>query len=171
MAFFPTRVLDRETRFMRAPSYVRGGLRIAPMLREEITERGLSVKELALEIEAWASRDAANRKALDWRTVKKATEGSCELDTALNLIGFFGWDFAEALLTPIAGADPLTAREAERDQMLAAASAIGARLDREHAARAALAPGAPDAPPPPPVRGLQAGGEPRTFGGLPPQPA
>lgn len=168
MAWLRRRVLGPEARFMRpVRRYLRAGLRIAPMLREEMAERGLTAKELALEIEGWAARDLANRKPLDWRTIKHAMEGSCEIDTYLMLGGFFGWPFIEQLHTPVVGADPIQAEEAELERMLNTAAAIHARLERRRTARAHLDEVAPASA----VRRLHQGSGPGTQDHQPPQSA
>lgn len=115
---------------------VRGIARVAARLREEMEERRITAKELAFEMRSWAGDDLANRWALDYRTIQNAAQGTaCALDTYLALAGFFGWDFSEAVQTPIHGADPLTAREAEVAKQLAQVSALQARVERERALR------------------------------------
>lgn len=143
---------------------VRGAGRIAPLLRREMEDQALSAKELALLMKAWAKSDPDNRWAVDYRTIQHAAAGTaCSLDTYLALAGFFGWDFAEDVLTPIRGADPLTDREAEVARQLAQAAALQARVERDRALRAAAsaqkhsANGGPIGPPARPAR------QPRAF--------
>lgn len=119
---------------------VRGAGRIAPLLRREMDERGVSAKELAFEMKAWAKQDPANRWALDFRTIQNAAAGTaCALDTYLALSGFFGWDFVENVLTPIRGADPLADREAEVERQLRQVAALQARVERDRELRTAAA--------------------------------
>ena len=115
---------------------VRGAARIAPLLRDEMELRGVTAKELAMQMKSWAARDPGNRWAPDYRTIQHAMSGSaCALDTYLALAGFFGWDFTENVQTPIHGADPLTAREAEVARQLTKTAALQARVERARALR------------------------------------
>lgn len=122
-------VLERKSQVMR------GGRRVAPRLRAEMEALGVSAKELAILVRAWARQDAANRQALDYRTIQNAMAGSCGLETYFTLSGYFGWDFIEEVQAPVVGNDPLAAREADLERHLAEAAAIHARLQRERAAR------------------------------------
>lgn len=123
----------------RKSELVRGGRRVAPLLRTEMGERGLSAKELATEITAWARLDPTNRQPLDYRTIQNAMDGSCALETYFTLAGYFGWNFVEAVQTPVIGADPVSAREAELARHQTQVEAIHARLQRDRASRTALA--------------------------------
>lgn len=124
-------VLEREYQ------HLRGGRRVAPWLRAEMEDLGVSAKELSLLIKAWARQDPKNRQALDYRTIQHAMDGTCALETYFSLSGYFGWDFIEEVQTPVVGADPITAREAELDRHQAQVAAIHARLERDRAARSA----------------------------------
>jgi hypothetical protein len=135
MAFTEQHVLERGYQPLRGPA------RIAPLIRAEMDDRGLTAKELALLMKAWAADDPRNRWALDFRTIQHAMAGTaCALDTYLALSGFFGWDFTENVQTPIHGADPMTARERQLEARLAQASALHERIERERALRTAAAP-------------------------------
>lgn len=135
MALLSLRVLGSEARFMRTAAYVRGALKIAPLLREAMAERGYSPKELAIAMAGWAKFDPAHRKALDWRTIKHAMEGSCELDTFLMFTGFFGWRFAEAVLAHPTGSDFVTALEQEAILLLNEARTAQHNAQRARAAQ------------------------------------
>lgn len=125
----------------RKSQSVRGALRIAPRLREEMDARGLTAKELAMHMRGWAGEDPAHRWALDYRTIQHAMLGTaCALDTYLALAGFFGWDFIESVQSPIHGADPLSAREAEVVRQLTQVAALQARVERDRALRAQTSP-------------------------------
>lgn len=139
MMMRPLRVLERRPRFMRRYGYLRGGLRIAPLLRDEMAERSLNARQLSEAVQRWARADGESRKALDTRTIQHAMEGSCELDTWLMLGGYFGWDLVEALHTPIIGATPVEALLARRDALLADAHALTVAIDRRRTAETARA--------------------------------
>lgn len=79
-----------------------------------------------------------------------------------DLAACFGWNFVESVMTPVIGADPISAREAELATKLAEAAAIHARLERERAARAA-APGRSDLAGAPALRGLASRRRGRSF--------
>jgi hypothetical protein len=127
---------DRLHVLERKSELVRGGRRVAPRLRAEMDARGLTAKELAMSLSAWAAQDPTNRQPLDYRTIQNAMDGSCALETYFSLSGFLGWDFIEEVQTPVVGADPLTAREIELARHQAQVAAVHARLVRERAARA-----------------------------------
>lgn len=130
MAYAERHVLEREYQPMRGPA------RVARLLRAEMERRHVSAKELAMQLKAWASEDPVNRWSLDYRTIQHAMAGTaCALDTYLVLSGFFGWDFTESVQTPIHGADPLSAREAEVERQLTQVAALQARVERDRAAR------------------------------------
>lgn len=130
MTFAEQHVLERGYQPLRGPA------RVAPLLRLEMDERGISAKELAMLLKSWAKSDPANRWAVDYRTIQHAMAGTaCALDTYLALSGFFGWDFTENVQTPIHGADPLTAREAEVERQLTQIAALQARVERDRALR------------------------------------
>jgi hypothetical protein len=125
----------------RGSQPTRGASRVAAELRAEMEDRRLTAKELALLMRGWAAEDPVHRWALDYRTIQHAMAGTaCALDTYLALAGFFGWDFSEAIQTPIHGADPLSAREAEVVRQLHQAAALQARVERDRALRRAAAP-------------------------------
>lgn len=135
MASTEQHVLEREYQPLRGPA------RIAPLIRAEMEGRGITAKELAMLIKAWAADDPRNRWAVDYRTIQNAMAGSaCALDTYLALSGYFGWDFTENVQTPIHGADPTTARERELHARLAQAAALHQRIERDRALRTASAP-------------------------------
>lgn len=157
MAYAELHVLERKS------PVVRGGRRVAPALRAEMEARGATAKELADEIKLWARHDPIHRQAVDYRTIQKAMDGQCALETFFTLAGFFGWDFGEQVLTPVIGADPLTAREVELEQRLASAAALHARVERDRALRAAAAPALALVARAPAVPGARTGGESRSF--------
>ena len=130
MTFAEQHVLERGSQPLR------GAGRVASQLRAEMERRGLSAKELALALRSWAGDDPRNRWAVDYRTIQHAMAGTaCALDTYLALSGFFGWDFSETVQTPIHGADPLSAREAEVARQLNQVAALQARVERDRAIR------------------------------------
>lgn len=130
MSLTELHVLERRSQPVRGPA------RIAPLLRDEMDVRNLTAKELAMQMRAWAVEDPANRWALDYRTIQHAMLGTaCALDTYLALSGFFGWDFIETVQTPIHGADPVSAREAEVARQLVQVAALQARVERARALR------------------------------------
>lgn len=137
---------------------------MAPLLKAEMEARGLTAKELSLRMRVWAAADPANRWAVEYRTIQNAADGTaCALDTYLALSGYFGWDFVERIQTPIHGADPIAAREAELERQLSQVAALQARLERERALRAGASGGLGGVAGQPPRRGARASGEPRTF--------
>ena len=104
------------------------GERVATWVETYMQSQGLSVGELAF------------RTRVDKRDLRRLlTDRSCGWRLEDALAGLFGWDFIEAVMTPVVGADPLQARERELEQRLAEAAALHARLGREHAARKGLA--------------------------------
>jgi hypothetical protein len=130
MAYSELHVLERKSQV----AY--GAQRVASALRAEMEARGLSAKELAYELKLWAAEDPANRWALDYRTIQNAAAGTaCALDTYLPLSGYFGWDWVESIQTPIHGADPLAAREAQLARQLAQVAALQARVERDRTLR------------------------------------
>ena len=156
-------VLERQTQYAQ-----RGHRRVAPLLRREMEERGLTAKELALQMKAWARSDPANRWAVEYRTIQNAADGTaCALDTYLALSGFFGWDFVERLQTPIHGADPITAREIELAQQLAQVAALQNRVERARALRSEDAAVADFPAREPPPEGARAPRQTRTFADQP----
>jgi len=158
MTYAGLHVLERESQV------VRGAARIAPLLRAEMEARGLTAKELSVALRGWAADDPANRWPVDYRTIQHAAAGTaCALDTYLALAGFFGWDFNESILTPIHGADPLTAREAEVVRQLNQAAALQARVERDRALRSAPPPGLGWLARRPPVGGPRAAVEHRAL--------
>lgn len=166
MASTERHVLEREYQPLRGPA------RIAPLIRAEMEDRGVTAKELAMQMKAWASEDPRNRWALDYRTIQHAMAGSaCALDTYLALSGFFGWDFTETVQTPIHGADPMTARERQLEARLAQAAALHERIERERALRTAAAPRLALVERGAAVQGSRAGGESRPRSPTTPQRA
>lgn len=107
------------------------GARVAGWVENYMQRRGLSLGELAFQtrVDKRDLRRLLNDRSCGWR-----------LEDALASL--FGWDFIEAVMTPVVGADPLQARERELEQRLAEAAALHARLEREHAARKGVAPAA-----------------------------
>jgi hypothetical protein len=118
-------------------------------VRSFLAPLGLTEKELAI------------RANIDVRTARSAKEGSCGPATFDALAEAFQWEFIEAVMTPVVGADPLTAREAQLERHMAEAAAIQARLERERAVRARHRAGMPDPYPASALRGVQLG---RTSG-------
>lgn len=125
----------------RGSQPTRGIPRVSAQLRAEMDARRITAKELAMQMRYWAANDPENRWALDYRTIQHAAAGTaCTLDSYLALAGFFGWDFTEAVETPIHGADPSSAREAELVRQLNSAAALQARIERDRWLRRAAAP-------------------------------
>jgi hypothetical protein len=130
MAYSERHVLEREYQPLRGPA------RVAPMLRQEMEDRGVTAKELSMQLRSWAAQDPRNRWPVDYRTIQNAAAGvACTLDTYLALSSYFGWDFIENVQTPIHGADPCSAREAEVERQLNQVAALQARVDRDRALR------------------------------------
>lgn len=120
----------------RGSQTLRGARRVGAQLKSEMDRRGISAKELALALKGWAAKDPSNRWSVDYRTIQHAMAGTaCALDTYLALSGYFGWDFSETIQTPIHGADPLSAREAEVARQLTQVAALHARVERDRALR------------------------------------
>lgn len=95
------------------------GLRV----RDFLTTLGLTEKELSMRV------------GIDLRTARSAKEGSCGPHTFDAMSRAFGWDFIEFVMTPVVGADPITAREREIENERKEIAAREARLDRARAAR------------------------------------
>lgn len=129
MTYAELHVLERK------PQGAYGARRVAPLLRQSMDDMGVTAKELARELAAWAALDPANRQALDYRTIQNAAGGvACALETYLTLSGFFGWGFIEAVQAPIVGADQLTALEIEIERERVEIATREALLNRRLAA-------------------------------------
>jgi hypothetical protein len=98
---------------------LRLGLRIASALKD----LRLTAKEIAL-----LTAKTGNR--LDLRTVQNAMGGSCSLDTYDVLIGTFGWEFEEKVMTPRVGASRIETLEQEIERERAEVAAREAYLAR-----------------------------------------
>lgn len=122
------------------------GERVALFVALQLKNRGLTVSELAF---------AANVDKRDLQRLLR--DKSCGWRLEDDLAAYFGWDFTEAVMTPVHGADPTTAREKELEQRLAEAAALHERVERDRALRTAAAP----------RLALVAGGE--AFPGSPPR--
>lgn len=86
--------------------------------------RGLSVGEVAFAAQ------------VDKRDLQRLLrDRSCGSRLEDDLAAYFGWDFTEMVMTPIHGADPTSAREAEIARHLQQAAALSARVARDRAAR------------------------------------
>lgn len=107
-------------------SFPARGERIAQWVEIYMRAHGISVGELAFRVKA-DKRDV--RRLINHR--------SCGSRLNDRLEAAFGWDFIEQVATPVVGADPLSAREAELERHLAEAAAVHARIQRERAARSA----------------------------------
>lgn len=102
------------------------GERIACWVENYMRAHGISVSELAFRVKA------------DKRDIRRLiNDRSCGPRLNDDLEAAFGWDFVEQVATPVVGADPLSAREAELERHLAEAAAVHARIQRERAARSA----------------------------------
>jgi type II secretory pathway component PulM len=114
---------------VKKDSFPARGERIARWLEAYMAEQGLSVGEIAFKLKA------------DKRDVRRLlAERSCGPRLNDDLEAAFGWDFIEAVATPVVGADPITARERAIEQRLAQAAALHERVERERAVRAAASP-------------------------------
>lgn len=105
------------------------GERVALFVGAQLKSRGMSVSELAF---------AAGVDKRDLQRLLR--DKSCGWRLEDDLAAFFGWDFTEAVMTPVHGADPTTAREIELEQRLAEAAALHERVQRDRALRTASAP-------------------------------
>lgn len=128
-------------------SFPARGERVAAWVEAQMQATGLSVGELA-----FAAR-------VDKRDLRRLlNERSCGHRLEDDLAAHFGWAFTEAVMTPVHGADPITARERELAQRLSRAAALHERVERDRAVRAASAPrlalvaGGPPVPGAPPRR-------------------
>lgn len=106
------------------------GERVALWVEKHMQTAGLGLTELAFRV-------GADKRDLQ----RLLRERSCGHRLEDRLAAHFRWDFVEQVMTPVIGADPLTAREAELETRMAEAAAIHARLERERAVRAAHGPG------------------------------
>jgi hypothetical protein len=111
-------------------SFPARGERVAAWVHRYMADNGLSVGELAF------------RAAVDKRDLRRLLNPphNCGWRLEDSLAAFFGWDFTEAVMTPVHGADPTTARERELETRLSQAAALHARIERERALRTAAAP-------------------------------
>ena len=100
------------------------GERIAAWVEKYMQSNGLSVGELAFRVNA------------DKRDIRRLiTDRSCGPRLNDDLEAAFGWDFIEQVATPVVGADPISAREAELEKHIRQVEALHARIARERAAR------------------------------------
>lgn len=116
-------IMDRKVTFPAR------GERVAAWIEDRLRKTGLTVGELAF---------GANVDKRDLQRLLR--DRSCGWRLEDDLAAFFGWDFTEAVMTPVHGADPVTARERAIEQRLAQAAALHARVERERAVRTAAAP-------------------------------
>ena len=105
------------------------GERVAMWVAAKLKGSGMTVGELAFQ---------ANVDKRDLQRLLR--DHSCGWRLEDDLAAFYGWDFTEAVMTPVHGADPTTARERELEQRLAQAAALHERIERERAVRTAVAP-------------------------------
>lgn len=109
------------------------GSRVAAYVETHMRRRGLGIGELAF---------AAGVDKRDLRRL--LTEQSCGWRLEDALAAFFGWDFTHAVMTPVHGADHLTALEVEiereRNEIAARENRL-ARLRSARRARSAVAGG------------------------------
>jgi hypothetical protein len=100
------------------------GERIATWVENYMQRNGLGVGELAFRVGA------------DKRDIRRLiTDRSCGPRLNDDLEAAFGWDFIEQVATPVVGADPISAREAELERHIRQVEALHARIERERAAR------------------------------------
>jgi hypothetical protein len=111
-------------------NYPARGERVAAWVDRYMAESGLTVGELAF------------RARVDKRDLRRLLNPphNCGWRLEDDLAAFFGWTFTEAVMTPVHGADPLTAKERELEQRLSQAAALHERVERERALRTAAAP-------------------------------
>jgi len=110
----------------RIHNFPERGARVADWVARLLVETGMSAGEFAFKVGA-DKRDVQrllNDRNIGWRLEDK-------------IAAAYGWDFVEAVMTPVVGADPITARENEIEQRLTEAAALHARLERERSARGA----------------------------------
>jgi hypothetical protein len=129
------------------------GARVAAWVQGELDRSGRTVGELAF---------AARVDKRDLRRLLSPPH-SCGHRLEDDLAAYFGWDFTEAVMTPVHGADPTTARERELEQRLSQAAALHERVVRERALHAAVAPRLALVAGGPAVPGSQARGPGRSF--------
>lgn len=105
------------------------GERVAAWIERELDRRGMTISELAFmaRVDKRDLHRLMNDRSIGWRLED-------------DLAAFFGWDFTEAVMTPVHGADPTTARERELEQRLAQAAALHERIERDRALDAAARP-------------------------------
>ena len=112
---------------VKGDSFPGRGERVAQFVEAQMRLTGVQVNELAFRVRA-DSRDL--RRLLNDRSCGSRLE-DC-------LAAYFGWLFVEEVMTPVIGADPITARERELEARRAQAAAIHARLERDRAVRREL---------------------------------
>lgn len=97
-----------------------------------------------LEAQGWKASGLVMRTGLDKRDAQRVLDGSCGVRAFDRLARAFGWPFLEAVMSPVVGADPLTAleNEIERERTeIAAREARLANLRSAHRARGAVGAG------------------------------
>jgi hypothetical protein len=102
------------------------GRRVAEALGAQMRARLMGVAEVAI----WARCDKRDVRRL-------LSEQVCGWRLFECLAEAFGWDFVESVMTPVVGADPVTAREKELAAHEAQVAALHARLQRERSCRSA----------------------------------
>lgn len=109
------------------------GQRVAAWVEAHMRATGISVSELAFKAQ------------VDKRDLRRllSEPHSCGWRLEDDLAALFGWDFIEAVMTPVIGADPVTAKEREIEARLAEAAALHTRLEREREVRSGEAARAP----------------------------
>lgn len=128
------------------------GVRVALWVSAQLKNRGMTVSELA-----FAAR-------VDKRDLQRLLrDHSCGSRLEDDLAAYFGWDFTEAVMTPVHGADPTTAREKELHERLSQAAALHARVERDRALRTAAAPRLALVAREPAVQGASTGGRGGSF--------
>lgn len=97
-----------------------------PRLSDHLGER----VSIWLEAEGFTAKTLVLRTGLDKRDAQRVLDGSCGTRAWDRLAATFGWPFIEAVMTPVVGDDPITAREREIDRERSEIAAREARLDR-----------------------------------------
>lgn len=106
----------------------------------QITGEDATTLRLGERIALWAkarnlgTKEIAMKARLDVRTARAVLEGGAGGQVFDRLSEAYGWDFIEHVMTPVVGADPITAREREIEHERREIAAREARLQRLRAA-------------------------------------
>lgn len=107
-----------------------GFLGNSPRLSEHLGER----VSVWLRDGGYTAGTLVLKTGLDKRDAQRVLDGSCGTRAWDRLSATFGWAFVEAIMTPVVGDDPITAREKELTRERVEIAAREARLERLRAA-------------------------------------